>query len=152
MIEGLFQIAYIVLDLEQAMERFRGVGIRDYHIARGVTHCEHCAADVALAWRGNTMLELVQAYGDGTSVYEQLPVTPEAPIRIHHLGELVGSLAALDELRRTLGGKGRPIFSERDTEKFKAIYADDRKLTGHFYEYIWCNDVGRAILENVPRN
>jgi hypothetical protein len=114
---------------------------------------EHTRIDMALAWLGNEMVELIQPTGNGTSFYEIMLGPDSLGIRLHHFGHLVPDRAEWDRLREQVSRDGYPIALEGSVAGFLSyLYVDARAQTGHFLEYILCEPAGKAFFDAVPRS
>ena len=151
--DGLFQVAYVTADLDAAVEAARArFGIRKMLRVRGIAHSPVTRINLALAWVGPWMIELIEPHGDGSSVYEALAVADGAPMRLHHFGHLLECDEAWSAMHARIAASGQPIFVERDKGGIRFLFVDTRPTLGCFTEHMICTPEGRAMLEGVPRN
>lgn len=151
--DGLFQIAYVTSDLDAAIAAARArFGIRDMLRVRGIAHSPATSIDVALAWVGPWMIELIEPHGDGGSVYEALTVEDGALMRLHHLGHLLETERAWAAMHARIAAGGQAIFVEREKNGIRFLFVDSRPTLGCFTEHMICTPEGRAMLDGVPRN
>ena len=151
--EGLFQIAYVTGDLDRAVAAMKTrFGIGTMMVTRGVAHSPTTRIDMALAWAGDWMIELVQPHGDGASVFEAIRPEPGRLLRHHHFGHLLRSEEAWQALRDRIAASGQPVFVEKDTGFFHYVFVDARDTLGCFTEHMTCTPEGLRMLETVPRS
>jgi len=149
-----FQVAYVTRDIDRAVASFqREFGIREFQLMRGNVLDEHTRTDLALAWLGDVMVELIQPFGNGNSFYEVMLSAEPLGLRLHHFGHLVPSRGEWDRLKQQVADNGSPIALEGSVEGFLSyLYVDVRAQTGHFLEYILCEPAGQAFFDAVPRS
>ena len=151
--DGLFQIAFVTRDLDRAVaEVKRRYGLAEMMVTRGTQHSPATRIDLALAWIGNWMIELVEPHGDGTSVFEAIAPDDGQLMRQHHLGHLLHGEAEWERLLALVAASGDPIFVEKDTGFFHYVFVDTRATLGFFTEHMICTEKGLAILDRIPRN
>jgi hypothetical protein len=144
------QISYVTNDLDRARAIFsQRYGIRDYlHFPADTPAGGHL--DLALAWAGGVMYELVQARGPGTAFYTDRLPADEFAIRHHHLGYFVqtksGWDALMDEIER---GRWTVAFRNDLPGFLSACYIEAPEM-GHYLEYMYCEADGVALFESVP--
>jgi len=149
---GLFQVAYVTRDLDAAVALARTrFGIDRMAIQRSIRHSPTTTIDIALAWVGDRMIELIAPHGDGSSVYEALPIPEASTLRLHHMGHILPDEAGLTALRTSLAAAAIPVFVEREHPGLRFLFADTRPLLGHFTEHMIFSGDGRAMLDAVPR-
>ena len=108
---------------------------------------------VELAWVGTIMYELLTATGEGAHIYiHRLPSGDGFRLRHHHLGYLIDSEAQWDALMESAqkGGHGMPHLSRN--AGFMTSCFIDAPMLGHYLEFIWPEEAGRAFFESVPGN
>ena len=149
-----FQTAYVTRDLERTAAAFqRQFGIRAFQFQRGNRIDEHTSIDIALAWLGDVMVELIQPIGNGGSFYEVMLGPEPLGTRLHHLGHLVPDRTEWDRVREQVSRDGYQTPLQGSVEGFLSyLYVDMRAHTGHFLEYILCEPAGRAFFDAVPRS
>ena len=153
-LSGHFQTAYVTRDIERAAAVFqRQFGIGSFQFVPGNQVDEHTRIDMALAWLGNEMVELIQPTGNGGSFYEVMLGPDGLGTRLHHFGHFVADRAQWQRLREQVRQDGYPVALEGCVDGFLSyLYIDARAQTGHFLEYILCEPAGRAFFDAVPRS
>ena len=149
-----FQTAYVTRDIDRAAAVFqRQFGISSFQFVPGNQVDEHTRIDLALAWLGEEMVELIQPIGNGGSFYEIMLGPDPLGTRLHHFGHLVPNRMEWDRLRAQVSRDGYPIALEGSVDGFLSyLYVDARAHTGHFLEYILCEPAGKAFFDAVPRS
>ena len=142
-----FQTAYVTNDLKRAVETLRAA----YSIENW-TVVDAGVMRVALAWINGQQIEIVQTTGDAQPLYDDwINKTGEFVIRHHHFGYFIYDDAEWALLREQLARDGRPLLMDVDTGALKAIYVYAPEL-GHFLEYIFPNEQGKAFFESIAAN
>jgi hypothetical protein len=147
-----FQLAYVTNDLDRARAIFsERYGVRDYlHLPADLPAGGHL--DLALAWAGGVMYELVQGRGPGSEFYTSRLPADEFAIRHHHLGYFVESQAGWDALMQEIERGGWTVAFRNDLPGFlSACYIEAAEM-GHYLEYMYCEAEGLALFETVPNN
>jgi hypothetical protein len=121
-------------------------------VMRDMEHSPQTRLNIALAWIGPWMIELIEPHGDGSSVYEAIAPDPGAVMRLHHFGHQIADDAGWTRLHSQIAASGDPVFVERDKNGIRFLFVDSRPTLGHFTEHMICTPEGRAILDAVPRN
>jgi catechol 2,3-dioxygenase-like lactoylglutathione lyase family enzyme len=149
-----FQVAYVTRDLDRAVHTFQEqYGIRSFHLQRGNQIDEHTKTDLALAWLGDVMVELIQPFGNGNSFYEVVLGAEPLGTRLHHFGHLVPDRAEWERLNEHFTRNGATIPLQGRVDGFLSyLYVDQRAQAGHFLEYILCEPAGQAFFDSVPRS
>jgi hypothetical protein len=149
-----FQVAYVTRDLDSAMQTFQQrYGVESFQLMRNNRVDDDTTMDIALAWVGDVMMELIQPTGAGGSFFEVMLGPEKNSTRLHHLGHLVAGRAEWDSLVDRLRRGGHPIVLQGSVEGFLSyLYVDARSETGHFIEYILCEPAGQAYFDAVPRS
>lgn len=149
-----FQVAYVTRDLDRAVQTFQQrYGIGSFQFMRDNRFDASTTIDIALAWVGEVMIELIQPNGNGGSFFEVMLPAQKDGVRLHHLGHLIHDRAEWERMLAQLRQGDNPIAAQGSSEGFlEYAYADARKDTGHFLEYIYCEPAGRAFFDAVPRS
>ena len=150
-IPNVFQICYVATDIEKAVDTFRAVNqtgpfymIRD----NAVPHSQGGSAltHVAIAWIGNTQMEIIQPLGGRDEIYRDYLPTDGSVMAFHHFcvraatwDEFAGRKAFFENL-------GCEIGFARETGPYRTFYADTRKQFGHFIEYVWIEDESMVTM------
>jgi hypothetical protein len=154
---GFFQRGYITRDLDEAMKRLAdGYGVHRFHEIRDLSGPgrEHfMSRHIALAYIGNTMIELIEPNLDVRTIYAEHLPEPGKVARLHHLGFLVDDDTAFQALEARLATLELPVAAAGDYGAvLKYLYADARPELGHYLEYIRLGDEGRELFAAIPRN
>ncbi|UXJ50291.1 VOC family protein [Pseudomonas citronellolis] len=152
---GFFQIAYVTNDLDQAMQVLgEQYGIKRYHSMRDIPFDADTQISIATAYVGDTMIEIIEPKGKGTSLYDTvLPSGTEFVIRHHHMGHLFTAEADWTRVQALLAESGHPVVYRGGYEGvLEAIYVDTRPILGHYLEYIYCTPAGLEFMNQAPRN
>ena len=152
----LFQMAYVTNDFGRALEHFRDVhGVRRFFEMRNCNSevAPGCVArlDVALAWAGETQIELIAPLGGDDEFYRSGLPSTEFALRLHHIGQHVDTQAEFEQLLADLRRNDVPIIGQ--TRSY--FYADMGRQFGHHMEYVCPETYGeieRSIAEQIPRN
>lgn len=155
---GLFrnawQTAYVTNDLDRAMDLMRiDYGTGEFLVMREMPGA---LADIALAYSGVTMIQLLCPLADGGDIYsDHLADAPQAGgafvLRHHHFGMLIDTREEMDHIRGRHLDLGNAIALEGESPgAVQYIYADCRKMLGHYLEYIRLEDAGRELFASVP--
>ena len=149
-----FQVGYVTRDIDRAAHELqRQFGVRSFQFMRGNQVDEHTRTDLALAWLGDVMIELIQPMSDGSNFYDVMLGPDSLGTRLHHFGHLVPNRAEWERLRERVSRDGYPVPLEGSVAGFLSyLYVDMRAQTGHFLEYILCEPAGQAFFESVPRS
>ncbi len=142
-----FQTAYVTNDLDRAMETFR----RSYNIAHW-TMMDAGVMQIGLAWSNGQQIELIQTGSDPIPLYDDwIDKAGDFVIRHHHFGYFIHSDEEWALLRKQIAADGRPMLLDIEIETLRAIYVSAPEL-GHFLEYIFPNEQGKAFFESVAAN
>jgi hypothetical protein len=144
-----FQMAYATNDIDQACALFRDrFGISEFARLEGKLAAGG-RIRVELAWVGSIMYELMWAEGPGSAIYmDRLPDVRGLQLRHHHLGYLIDDEAQWQAL---VAGAGERVVYLNENRDFMSVCFVDAPELGHYLEYIWPSDAGRAFFESVPR-
>ena len=139
-----FQFAYVSRDIECGVATltrdFQVTGFRIHDVT--VTCAQSpgtCTLRVAVAWRAERQLELIQPVAGSTAIYEPfLPARREA-VAFHHLGIRVpGSLDDWSQARSSWLARGVHIALEGGLDdSLRFAYLDTVGTLGHYIEYLW---------------
>jgi hypothetical protein len=155
MIFNPFQLAYAVPDIRAAVALGQNYfGIPEFQInldvpietRDGVAKCHF-----ALAFIGETQIELIQPAGGADAVYrDALPTTGN--MRLHHVGVLIRDVASWTRQKSAIGAAGLPTPVGGDFGGLMHyLYADTRADLGHYIEYMYQTEAGAAMFDTVPR-
>lgn len=147
----LFQNAYVVRDLDAAMEQIgASFGVRKFTMVPVPPLDGGATLRIALAWSAGQMIELIEARGPGLELHATW--LPEgADIRFHHNGYFVRNEREWADLLQKLAEEGRPIVMSGDSGFIRYAYVYAAEL-GHYLEFVLPNADGKAFFENVAAN
>lgn len=157
LLEGFFQIGYATNDLDQALALFRDkYAMGPFAELRGMEvqgpHNTDMVANFALAYKGDTMIELIQPVKGDTSMFDHVLPNNDFAVRHHHFGYCLESMAELDEAEAKLRAEGIDIpIKGNGMDQVFFFYADTRHWLGHYSEYLTLTDKGRATYAQLPR-
>ena len=144
------QVAYVTSYIERACtifsERF---GVKDY----ATIESELPAGGklrVKLAWTGGTMLELIEASGNGTAFYTERLPSDRFSIQFHHLAYLLEDAAAWQELEEQIVTQKRSVPFRGVTPGFMRFCYVHAEELGHYLEYFLLGPEGVAFFESIP--
>jgi hypothetical protein len=158
---GIDQIAHVTNSLDRAIREFRqAFGIAKFLEMRNhsVVTREGRRANmhVALAYRKDVMIELIEPIGGDDLVYREGLDGSDFVVRQHHVARIVDSDQEFDEEFERLRARGVkfPIMASRqDTnDKCRVFYADLRPYIGYYIEYLAFSASGRQWLDTIPGN
>jgi hypothetical protein len=157
-LSGLYQIAFVTTDLDQAMQLFgETYGIGKFKIRRDMPSAPgmpEMSAHVAHAYVGPMMIELIQPVGGDDTLYRDILPQDGFGIRPHHFGFIVRSEQELERISAALEAKKVPIAFDASTPGVaRAVYADARRTLGHYLEYVYLRpEARRSYYAEVPHN
>jgi extradiol dioxygenase family protein len=151
---NLFQTAYVVADIDAGVAiAARRFGIPAMQVTRGSrieTGNGIAVGHFALAFVGETQIEIIQPAGGADHVYRQM-VAGDG-LTLHHLGVLLDRDAdwdaVIEENRRD--GVDMPVSGDF-AGLMRYAYFDRRAELGHFVEYMQASAAGATIFDDVPR-
>lgn len=156
LLRGFFQVGYATTDLDRAMAMFGDTfGISEFAQMRDLPaqapHGGEMVASFALAYVGDTMIELIQPMGgDDAMLRDYLPDSGFA-VRQHHLAYSLPTMADLEATEQALRNKGIDIVIKgKGMDIVDFFYADTRPQLGHYSEYIYLSEKGRDAYEQLP--
>ena len=151
--EGFIQHAYVTNDLDRGIAEFsRSYGLSKFLPTRSIPYGPECRLQLALAYAGNVMVELIQPEGD-IPLYQCMLPGDGFAIRFHHLGHFLRSEAQWEDILAAVRASGIPIAVQGESNGLKYLYVDARASIGHFLEYIYCSTPeSSAMFDNVPHN
>lgn len=156
-----FQIAHVTTSLDRAIVEMglaagisRWLEMRDHQatIGGGARADIH----VALAWKGDLMIELIEPLGGVDAIYREPLTGAGFQIRQHHMGRIFDSAEAFEAAMVPLRAAGVtfPIEGNFEDTKGKCLinYADLRPQLGYYIENLMFTPEGREWLGTVPKN
>ena len=150
-LSGVFQIAYVVRDMEKAVEtlsaahRIAGFRVAVFELNLSFPK-QPTTLKVALGWVDDHEIEMIEPILDGTDIFAPAVPAPPANMAFHHLAMRIhGSLEDWERFRATIADDRVVIAGGREGMRF--IYIDVRDTLGHYLEYIW---MGPQYLSDCP--
>lgn len=148
-----FQNGYVVRDMEKAAAAF---GKRF-----GITQWQFSPMDdpasplngIALAWAGDTMIELIQANPRVQSLYSASIPEADDVAKFHHFCFWIHSDKEFDQAVAEFEALGaKDVFSGRHGDILRFHYADTTPWLGHMCELVYLLPDGKDMFAGVPRN
>lgn len=154
---AVFQLGYVTDDVEQAMAGFRRLGVERFRVGEvgaAAGRPGPYGARIAMAWRGEMMIELIQPLGTPAPVYvDDLPPPGAGRCVFNHVGIWVPDQTGWDALMADLAARDMPVaWSGSDPARFDVAYVDTRASIGHYCEFIRVCPVLAELFASVPRN
>lgn len=155
------QLAHVTTSLERAMEDMgRSLGIREWLQMRDSTVSigpgRRAHIHVALAYKGDLMLEIIQPLGGDDAVYRAPLSGGGYMIRQHHVARIFETDAQFDgEMARLrAAGVGFPVdpVPEEMSGRARMNYADLRAELGYYVENLLFSADGGEWLKTIPRS
>jgi hypothetical protein len=156
---AVHQIGYATSDCKEAMRRYgERYGVRNFmyldanrtEVAPGQVATIH----VAMAFVGDTMIELIEPAGGADTIYREVLPASGFAVRQHHLGYAMFSEAEWEAAQveaRRLGV--RVALQGEAPGVMRYQYLDTRADIGHYIEYLYyLGEGGKQLFGAVPRN
>lgn len=144
----LFQTAYVTTDLPRA----RQVLGERYGVHEWTSFAPGGGMEIGLAWVRGHQIEVIQAAGTDMPLYtDWLPKTGEFAIRLHHFGYYIHDDAEWAEMEALLERENKPVIFGGQADIVRFAYVDAPEL-GHYLEYVYPTEEGKAFFESVPAN
>ncbi len=152
-----FQTAYVTTDMERALSSMREqFGIHSFlRSGRRMLPLEsgrQMTMEIALAWVGDTMVEVIHPIADDVAVYADWLPKQGFGLRFHHLAFRLHSMDEwnrnLDEIER----RGHKVIFQLTASNTKALYIDTAAALGHYVEYLYYMDPPNTSLPRIPQN
>jgi len=149
---GFFQLGYVASDIDAACETYnKKFGLSAFQIIDMPIDENNPSPikRIALTYVDDMMIEIIQPDLSLNTIYDDSIVDNPNVIRLHHLGYYIDdyqkTLKRLHSLDYDIPAKGGiPGVLEY-------CYADTRKDTGLFSEFVRLDDGGKDFFANVPR-
>lgn len=157
LLSGFFQIGYATNDIDAALALFRDkYSMGTFAEIRNITvqgpDNSDMVANFALAYKGDTMIELIQPVQGDTSMFDHVLPKNDFAVRHHHFAYCLDSMAQLDEAEAKLRAEGVDIpIKGNGMDQVFFFYADTRAWLGHYSEYLTLTDKGREAYAQLPR-
>lgn len=149
-LNNCFQIAYVTNDIDQAADLFRDrYGTGDFQFMRELPGGQ---IQIALAFAGDMMIELIQPINDTLGVYANWIAGERGfAVRHHHFGLLVNSKDELAAIRAAHAERGLTVVMEGEMPgMLDFLYVDTTAELGHYLEYVLLDAGGRAMFASIP--
>jgi hypothetical protein len=147
-----FQNGYVVRNAEKAAAAIgKRFGITQWHFMpldpSGPSTCN------ALAWAGDTMIELIEGNPRVESLYKAWIPESDDAARLHHFGFWVHSDEELKQAKTEFDLMGaKDVYSGDYGDILSFHYADTSPMLGHMCELIYLRPAGKDMFAPVPRN
>ena len=154
-LSGFSQIAYVTNDTDRALQVVADkFGIRQFDVKRGLHFDANTTMDLALAYVGPVMIEIICARGSGETLYEVGLPTDRFALQFHHVGHVVEALEEWRALRERVAAGWLPVAIANDDPDgdYPFMYLDARAELGHYLEFSLLNAKRRAMYAQIPRN
>jgi hypothetical protein len=145
-----FQTAYVTNDLDRARVIFKEqYGMENVHkIESDLAAGGHMS--VLLAWVGGTMIELIQASGQGGQFYMDQLSPDNFQVRHHHFGYLLADESSWDILAGEVARRDLHVPVKRYAPlTFCYVWAPELH---HYLEYIVLDERAKLLFDQVPAN
>jgi len=148
-----FQNAYTTRDLDTAVAMFSArYGIGAFHYMRNVPFGTDGIINLALAWAGGVMIELIEPQCPIDNLYTVHLPDDQSLIRFHHLGHLIHSRDEYDAICDRAATCGHPIALQGNNHGINFLYLDARADVGHYLEFVHLDPSMANFFAAVPRN
>jgi hypothetical protein len=157
----IYQRAYVTADLARAREEFRlNYEVSEFRIynqfALSVLTPEGRAPmvqNLAFAWVGQTMIELIEPLVDVGRFYRDALPGPEQVMAPHHVStRVIGSSEDWHAHRRLLGESRAIVLEGEIGEVVRFAFLDEREHIGVYLESAWHGPNGEGLPRRVPRH
>lgn len=144
--------AWVTSDLDRATEIFTSrYGISDFSFIKGVMpsggHIQ-----VAFAWAGGQVLEIISATGPGSEFYNAMLPSDDFAIRFHHLGFVIHDESGWLELEADIQSGHWEVAHKTLTGTFIDAYYIKAPELGHYLEYVRPLTAGIDFYAAIPAN
>jgi hypothetical protein len=152
-----FQTAYVTTDMDRALAIFReryGIGqfLRSGRRTIPLEPSGQMTMEIALAWAGDTMIEVIQPLADEVAVYADWLPREGFGLRFHHVAVRLHSTAEWNEMLRMNEKLGHRVCFRLTASNTKALYIDTAAELGHYVEYLLYLDPPNSSLPRIPQN
>lgn len=153
---GFFQVCYVTSDLAAGMRQLETLhGIDRFRVRRDVASLPGMPTmrlHQAHVYLGDVQIELIQPAGGCDAIYRDCCVA-DGTLRHHHNGIWIDAPSKYASLPERCATLGVPIAMEIALPGIGgAIYADFRRVLGHYLEYVHLEpQVKAGYYADVPR-
>ena len=152
------QFGYVTDDIDAAIARLSAsCGVSQWRRAEGVRlriqANTHCTINVALAYVGPTMIELIQPVDGDMSLYGPALANAEGrgAIKLHHLGYAVPSEREWQRMTQTVEAHRLRVTKVDDPDlPLRTLHVDFGY--GYHNEYLLFDEAGLKLFASVPQN
>jgi len=153
----VLQLAYVTTNMDSAcramdskfgIRRFWRTGVRVIPLDAG----GEITIEVALAWVGAMMVEVIQPLGGDVAVYRDWLAGWGSGLRFHHVGVRLYCEEEWQDAIDQCGQQGLKILFSITGAASKVFYVDTRDAIGHYLEYLYYFDVPNSSLPRIPQN
>lgn len=152
LLAGLYQLAYVVRDIDETVRRLADFGVRSIDVRRDLVRPGGSGTirHSAKAWVGPIMLEIIEPFRDRPSLYDA-PLTPGREAFLHHFGCQVRDASDWRRLSDTLARQALDVVVMRTLpDMLSFAYTDLRCEIGAFVEHVHLLDP--SFYADVPHN
>src|SRR5215203_1480173 len=152
MFRNHFQHAYVVRNLNKAMENFSDTyGVTKWQVMPMPEGAPVKA--LALAYVQNVMLELIEAVPGQDTIYRDWIPASETAAKFHHLGYLIDSEEEYLRIVKQFEAAGIAAgMAGRSGDILDFHYADTVAQLGHYCELVRLLPAGKDFFSQVPHN
>lgn len=157
LLKGFFQIGYATSDLDKALALYQQkYDMGPFAEIRGIPvqgpNNTDMIANFALAYKGDTMIELIQPVEGDTSMFDHVLPKNEFVIRHHHFAYCLDSMDELNAAEEMMRADNIDVpIRGNGMDQVFFFYADTRPWLGHYSEYLTLTDKGREAYAQLPR-
>jgi hypothetical protein len=108
--------------------------------------------EIALAWLGNTMVEVIQPIADDVAVYADWLPKQGFATRFHHIGIRLHSMDEWNENLQEIQRQRHKIVFNLTASYTEAVYIDTVAALGHYVEYLYYIEPAKSSLPRIPQN
>jgi hypothetical protein len=149
-----FQVGYVCRNLRQAMSSLTGHHSPSFlviDVAETLGVADAPIRRIGLAYLDHLNIEVLEVSPELESIFrDHLP--PDSGLAFHHVGYLVTDPAQWEALERSVEASGGAAMKSEVPGHMSFLYLDRRSELGHYIEYVYLHDGGRALFTSVPRN
>jgi len=143
-----FQYGFVARDVDGALGTLR----ERYGVQKAVVREMFDWLTVALAWSGETMVEVIVAEPGHMLLYDDHKPAERGALRLHHLGFLMPDRPAWEKAEDMIRADGLTIPFQGQVPGVDVMYVDTRADLGLYTEYVRLYGEGERYFHDVPRN
>lgn len=157
MFPGYYQTAYVTKDVDLAMTQIgSSYRIKNWYrnpeFVMATRDGKTCSFRVALAFIGDSQIEIIEPTGGDDGIYRDYLRERGSQLAFHHVCKAFDTeeqyMENLSWLKRE--GVNLPVLVANEIAH--ACYADFREKLGHYLEFVWYTNEGKAFMKAIPRN